>query len=190
MEGSGSGRFAATPGGIDPPDQHPGMSDQRGPRGSRGIVRGRRRRGGRAAGGAPRSSGPAGRRRSRIVKGCRGAGGRAQCAAVGARGDPGQRRDPPPRRRAAARRGARLPPVGRPVLARGRREAARVHRASAVADLCLRLLGGGGAATPVGGGRAGRRSAGALRAPAPRAADARVGHTDFVKTIRSSPSPS
>ena len=50
-----------------------------------------------------------------------------------------ERRDPPPCRRTVPRRGPRLPLRGRADDAGGRREAARVHRAPALADICLRL---------------------------------------------------
>ncbi len=102
----------------------------------------------------------------------------------------GQCGDPPPRRRPVTRRGPRLPRDGRALLATDRGQTARVHRAPALADVRLRVRGRGGVAPTLGGRRSPGRASGAVRTPAPRAADAGLGHTAFVKTTRSSPSPS
>ena len=79
---------------------------------------------------------------------------------------------------------------GRPLLVGRRREAPRVHRASAVADVRLRLRRGRGAPRPLARCGPGERAAGAVRPAAPRAADAAGGHSSRLKTTRSSPSAS
>ncbi len=85
-----------------------------------------------------------------------------------------------------------LEAVGRYAPA-GRRQATRIHRAPAVADVRLRLRGGRGAALPLGRRRARSGPPGAVWAPAARAADAggrRRRHSSRLNTTRSSPSAS
>ena len=103
-----------------------------------------------------------------------------------------QRRDPPARGWPQPRGGARLPPDRRPDVRRDGREAPRVHRAPALADVRLRLRRGRGAAPSLGRRRAARRSGRPLRTPAARAAHACGGRgsSSRLKRTRSSPSPS
>ncbi len=84
---------------------------------------------------------------------------RARRSTDRARGHPRERRDPPTRGRPVARLGPRLPPDRRSLLGADRAEAPRVHRASAVADVRVRLRRGGGAAAPMARCRARPRSA-------------------------------
>ena len=76
-------------------------------------------------------------------------------------GRPRQRRDPAPRGRAFPCRGPRLPRRRRSDPAGGGREAPRVHRAPALADVRVRLRRGRGAAAALGRRRAGRGPTGA-----------------------------
>ena len=166
---SGSGRLEASVLLINTP----GVPDQRGPRGHRRTARRAARR-----------------RRPTSSSSCTSAPGSPIAADPAAARDAAERSVAmrPPRRRLAETRvnaalmrhadGASHEEVlaylerRRPVRAGRRREAARVHRAPALADLRLRLPRGRGAAPAVARrGRAGG-AAGPVRAAAARAADA------------------
>ena len=151
-------RGAAGPARVEhSSDQHPGVPRQRGSGGPRASVR----IAGRGRGRSPRRALRAGRAGHRARSGRR----------PGRRDDergprrpapapervPGQRRPDAPRRRRLPRRGPRLARAGGPVCPVGRGQAPRVHRASALADVCLRLPRGRGASAALarGGPRSG-----------------------------------
>ncbi len=101
-----------------------------------------------------------------------------------------QRGHPPPRGRRLARRRPGLPPRRRPLSRGAGRQAPRVHRASAVADVRLRLRRGRGAPRALGRRRPRGGSGRPFRAPAPRAAHAGGGQSSRLNATRSSPSAS
>ena len=153
----------------------PECLDQRGPGRPRRVVRrtarGARRPAGRSCSSEPGWPWPAIRSTAREA---------AELAvapslrpAHAARGHPRQRGVPAPRRRRArtTRSSTYLREVGG-YAPDGRRQAARVHRASAVADVRLRLRRGRGAAPAVDGGGARARAGRAVRPPPPRAGHA------------------
>ena len=138
----------------------PECLDQRGSRRPRHGVRVAAATSGRPARRAVRAGRPGDRRRPGRARETRRACGRHRRPRARPRRDPRERRAPAPRRRPVARRGRS--PTSRDVGRLRRpigRQAARVHRAPAVADLRLRLRRGRGAPPPLARGGPGPRSA-------------------------------